>query len=109
MMSSGGILCKIVFWVLSHVELCEYSTYKLRWTVALEFITVAVLRYVVLSQDDMYQLILLAIAKAVGGRQDVSAVDQAASTVVLDISFPIWLILTYYMNMMVVGLMAYQA
>ena len=73
-----------VFYISIHI-----NTYKLRWTIALEFITVAVLRYVVLSQDDMYQLILLAIAKAVGGRQDVSAVDQAASTVVLDISFPI--------------------
>ena len=107
MMYSGGIwkdLYQYFILVCIHI-----NTYKLRWTVALEFITVAVLRYVVLSQDDMYQLILLAIAKAVGGRQDVSAVDQTASTVVLDISLPIWLILTYYMNMMVVGLMAYQA
>ena len=63
------------------------NTYKLRWTVALEFITVAVLGDVVLSQDDVNESFTL--WKAVGGRQDVSAVDQTASTVVLDISFPI--------------------
>ena len=65
-----------------YISMFHINTYKLRWTVALEFITVAVLGDVVLSQGDVNESFTL--WKAVGGCQHVSAVDQRASTVVLD-------------------------
>ena len=65
-----------------YISMFHINTYKLRWTVALEFITVAVLGDVVLSQGDVNESFTL--WKAVGGCQHVSAVDQRASTIVLD-------------------------
>ena len=58
------------------------NTYKLCRTIALYIVTVALLRDVVLSQGDVYES--FTPWKAVGGCQHVSAVDQGASTVVLD-------------------------
>ena len=58
------------------------DTYKLCRTVALYIVTVALLRDVVLSQGDVNESFTL--WKAVGGCQHVSAVDQRASTIVLD-------------------------